>query len=289
MKSNQKQLVIVVILVILLAIAISGVTLLGYFYWSEKIQRRELKLEKEELENQLIALKDSLATTSNALLAEQARTNAFADELSGLASTVETLDKLSKTDKELLQKYSKIYFLNENYIPDNLATITPIYIHDQQKSLKIHAHVLDYLESLMQAALLAGFDLKILSAYRSFGQQAELKAQYSMTYGAGANKFSADQGYSEHQLGTAVDFILAGTPTLSVDFGKTSASDWLKANAHRFGFILSYPPGNAYYQYEPWHWRYVGVALATRLHDENKNFYDLPQRIIDQYLVNIFD
>ena len=41
--------------------------------------------------------------------------------------------------------------------------------------------------------------------------------------------------------------------------------------------------------HEPWHWRFVGVALATRLHNENKSFYDLTQREIDAYLVSIFD
>jgi hypothetical protein len=41
--------------------------------------------------------------------------------------------------------------------------------------------------------------------------------------------------------------------------------------------------------YEPWHWRYVGVALATKLHNDGKNFYDTDQRVIDQYLISLFD
>ena len=72
-------------------------------------------------------------------------------------------------------------------------------------------------------------------------------------------------------------------------FDRTGAYQWLLANAYKYGFVLSYPANNPYYIYEPWHWRYVGVKLSTALHDQNKNFYDLDQREIDQYLADIFD
>ena len=129
------------------------------------------------------------------------------------------------------------------------------------------------------------------SAYRSFAEQRALKGDYTVTYGAGtANSFSADQGYSEHQLGTAVDFTNIKTgSSLTIKFGTTDSYQWLTANAYKYGFTLSYPENNYYYQFEPWHWRFVGVKLATMLHDTNKHFYDLSQRDIDQYLINIFD
>ena len=52
---------------------------------------------------------------------------------------------------------------------------------------------------------------------------------------------------------------------------------------------MSYPKGNSYYVYEPWHWRFVGKELADDLYDENKKFYELDQREIDEYLLKIFD
>ena len=132
--------------------------------------------------------------------------------------------------------------------------------------------------------------LEISSAYRSFGTQSSLKSSYLVTYGSGANQFSADQGYSEHQLGTAVDLTTSGLkPVLDISFDKTPAFDWLTKYAYRYGFILSYPKNNAYYQYEPWHWRFVGVELATRLHNDGINFSDMDQREIDKYLASIFD
>lgn len=211
------------------------------------------------------------------------------DQLVSAQHLLGLYDKVSKTDRELLQKYSKVYFLNENYIPGSLATITPEYLFAKEKPLFIHANVAGYLDRLLDAATSTGTPLVVLSAYRSFGTQAQLKSTYVTTYGSGANKFSAEQGYSEHQLGTTVDL---ATPLLGVAdlrFEKTPAYLWLTQHAHKYGFVLSYPKLNAYYQFEPWHWRFVGVFLATKLHDEGKYFYDMDQREIDTYLVNIFD
>ena len=72
-------------------------------------------------------------------------------------------------------------------------------------------------------------------------------------------------------------------------FDKTPEYKWLTDNAYKYGFVISYPAGNKYYKYEPWHWRFVGVALATKLHEDGIYFYDMDQRLIDNYLANIFD
>jgi len=61
------------------------------------------------------------------------------------------------------------------------------------------------------------------------------------------------------------------------------------ANAHKYGFTLSYPEGNQYYVFEPWHWRFVGEDLARDLKRDERHFYDLDQRAIDGYLLEIFD
>jgi len=188
-----------------------------------------------------------------------------------------------------LQKYSKVYFLNENYAPSNLAEIDLKYLYDKDKPLQIHANVQPYLYNLLENASSSSVSIEIISAYRSFSDQSSLKLSYKMIYGSGANKFSADQGYSEHQLGTAVDFTTPDTGASFLKFETTTAYKWLTENAYKYGFILSYPKQNTYYRFEPWHWRFIGVSLATKLHDSNKYFYDLDQREIDSYLISIFD
>jgi len=239
-----------------------------------------LELQKTEADKQALA---------DALTAEQAKNGDYQNQISTIATTVGTLTKLSQTDKELLEKYSKVYFLNENYIPSSLSDIDEQYALDPKRTYEIHAEVKPFLEHMLSDAADAGAPLLVLSSYRSFGDQTALKISYKVTYGAGANKFSADQGYSEHQLGTAVDLTTKELGTTAISFATTPGGKWLSENAYKYGFILSYPSGNAYYQYEPWHWRFVGVALATYLHDHDAHFYDADQRFIDTYLANIFD
>ncbi|MEX0919343.1 MAG: D-alanyl-D-alanine carboxypeptidase family protein [Parcubacteria group bacterium] len=238
-----------------------------------------------ELEN----LKKDNAELLSQLEDKQAIIDAFSGQIQNISSTVGTLEKLSQTDEELLQKYSKVYFLNENYVPSKLIDIDEEYVYNGSTNYLIHGDVWPYMKRLLDRAKDEEVELLVASAFRSFDTQASLKSNYTFTYGSGANQFSADQGYSEHQLGTSVDFTTPKVGGIFSGFEADPAYEWLLDNAHRYGFILSYPKGNTYYKFEPWHWRFVGVELATYLYEEKKNFYDLTQREIDAYLVKLFD
>jgi len=276
---------------------------LGYGGYSYILTVKELKETKNnfasstaEFENKVKQLEADLSRAqnentnlTNSLVAEQAKNNLFEEQINTIQGAVGILEKLNKTDKELLQKYSKVYFLNENYVPSNLAEINSEYLYNKEQPLQIHANVQPYLYNLLENASSSSVSIEIISAYRSFSDQSSLKLSYKMIYGSGANKFSADQGYSEHQLGTAVDFTTPDTGASFLKFETTTAYKWLTENAYKYGFILSYPKQNTYYRFEPWHWRFIGVSLATKLHDSNKYFYDLDQREIDSYLISIFD
>jgi len=250
------------------------------------------------LQGDITNSRSSLSTLSATLNQEQESVGSIASQLgnyqtqmSTVSSTVSTLQKLQSIDPQLLEKYSKVYFLNENYMPASLAEIPDTYKYDNSKLLQVIPQVLPRLEAMLAAASSSGVTIYVDSAYRSFDSQSNLKSQYDVVFGAGtANTFSAEQGYSEHQLGTAVDLITPGLQgQLDDRFASTAAYSWLAANAYRYGFTLSYPANNPYYVYEPWHWRFVGVALATYLHNNNEYFYDLDQRTIDTYLANLFD
>ena len=250
---------------------------------------KEISKNTEELENQLLNLEEKNKILSDTLDAEQKKNIEFEGAIGQIQDKVGTLDKLANTDKELLQKYSKVYFLNEHYLPDSLISIPPEWLLNAKIDKKIHSKVFAGLINMLNEAKNNGVDIRVVSAYRSFEDQVSLKGSYSVVYGSGANKFSADQGYSEHQLGTTLDFTTEKLAANFTDFDETKGYEWLTKNAYRYGFVLSYPKGNKYYQYEPWHWRFVGKGLATYLHEEGKYFYDLDQRVIDKYLVNIFD
>lgn len=269
-----------------LAVSYAG----AYLYFQSQIRIQVLSVKNISLKEDIAYVQRENTDLQTVLANEQSKNTAFANQIGALSGTVGTLTKLSTTDPELLKKYSKVYFLNENYLPKSLSPIDPQFLYDTKKSEQFLTQAIPYLQSMLAAANQANTKLQVVSAYRSFGEQFYLKTDYRATFGIGANKFSADQGYSEHQLGTASDFTMQDEPGGPfVNFDKTAAYAWLTDNAYRFGFILSYPKDNGYYVYEPWHWRFVGVGLATALHAQNKHFYDLTQQEIDQYLISLFD
>lgn len=129
-------------------------------------------------------------------------------------------------------------------------------------------------EQLFADAKQNGFDFMIASGYRSYDLQATYFNSYAANYGRdAANQFSALPGQSEHQTGFALDISLTSRECyLDTCFGDMDAGKWLAAHAVDYGFILRYPAektGITKYQYEPWHFRYVGKELASALKQVN--------------------
>jgi D-alanyl-D-alanine carboxypeptidase len=115
--------------------------------------------------------------------------------------------------------------------------------------------------------------IKITSAFRSYETQKSLyQAKEKVSDDPGM--YLAEPGRSEHQLGTAID--ISGS---SVDYGRATMKfensiedTWLENNAHKYGFIQSYPKGKESitgYGYEPWHYRYVGIENAKYIKENN--------------------
>ena len=163
-------------------------------------------------------------------------------------------------------------FANPRYQPSDLRLVSvPTLPGRGQDERSLRAVLMPDLEKLVAAARAAGVTLRVGSGYRSYATQASLFASYAHRHGeAAASRFSSRPGHSEHQSGLAVDFAGADQ-TCWVDncFEGTAAGKWLAAHAHEYGFILRYPKGKESitgYQYEPWHFRYVGRELAGALH-----------------------
>lgn len=290
--------------IIILIVVTVVLVLIGYGYYrmfllSSKVNRLTSELasttvafkkKTDLISDAIFTLDQNMQNTKKSIEATQSQIGGVEQNIGKIDNTLGALEKLSKTDPELLHKYSKIFFLNEHYAPERLLEIDKAYLYSEKKSELIHSLVWPHLRDLLEAAKTGGITLYVKSAYRSFDEQKFVKSAYTVVYGKGnASQFSADQGYSEHQLGTTVDITTVGTNGSLSGFEKTPAYLWMQVNAHKYGFILSYPKNNKYYIFEPWHWRYVGINLATRLNAEGKYFYDLDQREIDKYLQDIFD
>ncbi|MFA6274411.1 MAG: D-alanyl-D-alanine carboxypeptidase family protein, partial [Candidatus Paceibacterota bacterium] len=246
----------------LLAILLIGIAFFGFikyvdfkFNLIEKQFDTKFSFLKKEFETKIQKIQDNILGTKTSLTdvinQTQEKNNSLENQFSKITDTVGTLEKLSTTDPELLKKYSKVYFLNEHYVPISLTDIDSNYIYTKSTNIQIHSDVFPHLEKLLDANKADSLSLQVLSAYRSFTTQTILKDNYKITYGAGANKFSADQGYSEHQLGTTVDFTTEKLNGSLIDFDKTPEYTWLLENAYKYGFIISYPAGNTYYKFEP--------------------------------------
>jgi D-alanyl-D-alanine carboxypeptidase len=282
----------------LVVLALAGFAMYGLYSLSTELAAAKAELAdarakaeqaEAELTGKLGAKTEESISLAGELRLEQQKNGSFESQLEDLSGTIGTLEKLAKTDPELLAKYSKVYFLNENYIPSKLSVIDSAYAFQSDRAYEIQTGAKRFIDDLLEDAKKDGLDLKVASSYRSFASQASLKSGYTVKYGSGANAFSADQGYSEHQLGTAVDFTTPAVGGTFAGFDKAEEYAWLTKNAWKYGFILSYPKENTYYQYEPWHWRFVGKELAERLHEDDEWFYDLDQRTIDGYLAELFD
>ncbi|RJT91450.1 D-alanyl-D-alanine carboxypeptidase family protein, partial [Cryobacterium melibiosiphilum] len=118
----------------------------------------------------------------------------------------------------------------------------------------------------------AGLTLASNSAYRAYSVQQRVYGSIVAASGqAYADTTSARPGHSEHQTGLSLDIgAVSGRCSLNACFAETAEGQWLAGNAWRFGFELRYPDGMEAvtgFNFEPWHYRYLGVDLATTLHE----------------------
>ena len=119
----------------------------------------------------------------------------------------------------------------------------------------------------------AGLTLASNSAYRSFSSQTSVYDDDVSSNGtAAADQSTARPGFSEHQTGLAIDIGAdSGNCSLDACFADTEAGRWVAANAWRFGFLLRYPADKVAvtgFEFEPWHYRYIGGDLAKEMHDK---------------------
>jgi D-alanyl-D-alanine carboxypeptidase len=176
----------------------------------------------------------------------------------------------------VLALVNKNYFLPNNYIPNDLVRPNVEFSFTDLKLEKafMRKEAALSLEKMFKDAKSSGIELVAVSGYRSYSRQKNLfDAEVNHVGEQRAEQAVAVPGTSEHQTGLAMD--IAGKSAglhLTAGFANTKEGKWLAQNAHRFGFILRYPKGKeglTHYEYEPWHFRYVGVKAATAIYNHN--------------------
>ena len=177
---------------------------------------------------------------------------------------------ITDLSKGVAMLVNKKYQLPNNYIPDNLVLIDEIY------SIKGMAQKEACNMFIKMATDALKKDLHIIneSSYRSYERQKELFDIEYNEKGEFAKNCIAEPGHSEHQTGLAFDFCT--NQCNMYDFEQSDEFTWLSKNSYKYGFILRYPKGKEHitgYKYEPWHYRYLGIDLATKVY-QSKLTYD---------------
>lgn len=162
-----------------------------------------------------------------------------------------------------------------DYAPEDLVTPAVALRPDGGSSeMRLRAEPAAALEKMISDTKKINLNLMLVSGYRSYQTQVSVYNGWVQKYGqAGADKISARPGLSEHQTGLSADLGATSRKCeLEICFVTTAEGAWLAANAYKYGFIIRYPEGKhdvTGYEFEPWHLRYVGTALADELHKQN--------------------
>lgn len=171
---------------------------------------------------------------------------------------------------------NKTYALPGDYVPDDLIRPSVDFSFGDQDIEKsyLRKEAANSLEKMFKAANSEGLRLYASSGYRSYDrQQGVFLAEVNKSGEAKAVQAVASPGTSEHQTGLAMDITSESVQYLLVqEFENTPEGKWLKDNAHRFGYILRYQKGKediTGYQFEPWHFRYVGEEAAKIIYERN--------------------
>lgn len=176
---------------------------------------------------------------------------------------------------------NKYIYLPNDYVPDNLVNITSSF-STSNKQLVYESK--EKFEKMASDALKQGYTIRAISAYRSYDYQKNLYDSYVEKDGVDqADSYSARPGHSEHQTGLVVD-IDNGVVDFN-NFEETEEFKWMQDNSHLYGFILRYPKGKediTGYDYESWHYRYVGVEIATFIKNNNLTLDEYYVRYIDK-------
>lgn len=198
------------------------------------------------------------------------------------------LPEVTDNPFDVLALVNKEHALPSDYIPHDLVVpnVRFPFTEDVPKK-QLRKMAADALENLFKASDEAGLELYAQSGYRSYDRQKTIFDNNVARHGEDhANTYSARPGESEHQTGLVMDVTNRTVNfELTTDFGETKEGQWLKDNAHLYGFIIRYPEDKVEitkYQYEPWHIRYVGEALASELYENNLSLEEHYQKNLEE-------
>jgi zinc D-Ala-D-Ala carboxypeptidase len=198
-------------------------------------------------------------------------------------------EKIIQNPENKLTLVNKVFALPEDYIPGDLVRPNVEFSFGNQDIEKsyMRQEAASALEKMFADAKSQDIHLFAVSGYRSYERQNDnFHNKVNKIGEEAAAKIVAYPGNSEHQTGLAMDISSqSANLKLTEQFGETPEGKWLMENAHRFGYILRYPKGLETitgYNYEPWHYRYVGLKAAAEIYNNQltlEEYFNIVEKI----------
>ena len=198
-------------------------------------------------------------------------------------------EKIIQNPENKLTLVNKVFALPEDYIPGDLVRPDVEFSFGNQDIEKsyMRQEAASALENMFADAKSQDIHLFAVSGYRSYQRQDDnFHNKVNKIGEEEAAKIVAYPGNSEHQTGLAMDISSQSANfKLTEQFGETPEGKWLMENAHRFGYILRYPKGLETitgYNYEPWHYRYVGLKAAAEIYKNQltlEEYFNIVEKI----------
>mgnify|MGYP006294049845 CR=1 FL=1 len=192
---------------------------------------------------------------------------------------LELIRQVLTLPQEYFLLVDKQHSLPADYAPEDLVSLNRYDLSVNRGDLSLRRVVMPDVLAMNEAAAAEGVGLLFSSTYRSYTYQEQVYNRHLAQLGKEqADRESAQPGKSQHQLGTTIDF-----GSITPAFADTAAGKWLKKNAWKYGFSLSYPEGMESltgYKHEIWHYRYI-TRTGTRL---EHHFFDGIQHYLLTFL-----
>lgn len=181
---------------------------------------------------------------------------------------------------DLLALVNHEYSLSPDYRPDDLVLLGDTFPSAVTRGYptQVRSVIIAPLQEMIAAMHTEELRPFIVSGFRGYYDQSAARQKWAEQFPEWAHNISARPGHSEHQLGTTVDFSTPDLPAMVGEefiefhpaFASSREGQWLAEHAHEYGFTMSYPDDRyeaTGFNYEPWHFRFVGIELSMWLHE----------------------
>lgn len=243
----------------------------------DTVKKTEQPKAEKKIDPQILKLNNVLMSMSDRFKADFKNGDPY-EFLADLQKVLDAEKNFRQDDLSLYYLIDKKHNVGETYVPKDLVPLVKNqYYNISRNDLSLRPDVEAALVEMAKGARKDGITLLVSSTYRSYEYQKNLFQKWVRIDGLEeAERESAREGTSQHQLGTAIDF-----GSIEDSFIETSQGKWLNEHSEEYGWSLSFPQGYedvTGFRWECWHFRYIGIPACEF---QKKWFGDVQQFMLE--------